>query len=92
MLMADFEEFTTLQFILGNARWAGAPSEAEATREYFRARMWDGVRRLGHSADLLGEVLVEIIEEMEDVGRASQSKGTKRNGLERDDETTGWRG
>ena len=66
MVMADFEEFTTLQFILANARWAGAPTQAQAQREYLRDRMWSAVRRLSSSADVLGEVLVEILEIQEE--------------------------
>jgi hypothetical protein len=57
-LMAAFEEFSTLQFILVNARWAGAPTQEQALREYLRDRMWDAVRRLSSSADVLSrEVL-----------------------------------
>jgi len=56
--MAAFEEFSTLQFILVNARWAGAPTQEQALREYLRDRMWDAVRRLSSSADVLSrEVL-----------------------------------
>jgi len=64
--MAAFEEFSTLQFILVNARWAGAPTQEQALREYLRDRMWDAVRRLSSSADVLGEVLIEIIEIQEE--------------------------
>jgi hypothetical protein len=71
MVWAAFCDFTVLQSVLINARWAGAPSQAEMAREYYRQRMWDGIRRLGHSEDLLAEVLCEIIEEMEEVETAS---------------------
>jgi hypothetical protein len=65
MILAEFAESTTLQAIIGNARWAGAPSQEELQREYFRGRMWEAVRRLPHSEDVLAAVLAEIIEEME---------------------------
>jgi hypothetical protein len=65
-IVAEFHDFSMLQFILGTARWAGAPSQEEMAREYFRQRMWDGIRRLPHSADLLGEVLAEILEEAQE--------------------------
>lgn len=57
-------EFYTLDFVLANARWAGAPSQEEARAEYLRNRMWAAVRRLGHSEELLVEVLVEIISDL----------------------------
>ena len=62
MVLADFEEFTQLRLILSIARWVGAPSQAEALAHYLRHRMWEAVRRLPHSAEVLGEVLVEIAE------------------------------
>jgi hypothetical protein len=65
MILAEFEDFTTLQFILANARWAGAPTEEEMLKEYFRERMRYGVRRLVHNEDALTAVLIEIVEEME---------------------------
>jgi hypothetical protein len=63
------EDFSTLDFILKNARWAGAPSQEQALREYLRDRMWEAVRRLSVTADYLIEVLVEIIEIQEDALR-----------------------
>jgi hypothetical protein len=65
MLLAEFNDCTALRFILANARWAGGSSQAELRKEYFRERLLDGIRRLPHTADLLVEVLVEIIEELE---------------------------
>jgi hypothetical protein len=62
MLLAELEEFWTLHFILENARWAGAPSQKQVKEEYLRLQMWEAVRRLWISADVLFEVLVEIIE------------------------------
>jgi hypothetical protein len=32
-------------------------------KAYFHERMWEAVRRLGHSADVLGEILIEILED-----------------------------
>jgi len=61
MMMAEFEEFSTLQFILENSRWAGAPSQEELRGDYFRERMWEAVERLPISADVLGEMLIEIL-------------------------------
>ena len=69
MIRADGSDFIILTSILQQA-WAGAPSQEELRAEYYRQRMWDGVRRLGHSEDLLGEVLVEILEEIEEVAAA----------------------
>ena len=69
MLMAAFEEFSTLQFILVNARWAEAPTQEQALKEYLRDRMWEAVRRLSVTADYLIEVLIEIIEIQEDALR-----------------------
>jgi hypothetical protein len=56
MLMAAFEEFSTFHFILINSRWAGAPTQKQALREYLRGRMWAAVRRLSVTADVLSEV------------------------------------
>lgn len=64
MLWAECVSLFTLQFILGNARWAGAPSQAAMEREYFHQRMWEAVRRLPHSEDVLVEVLSEIAEQI----------------------------
>jgi hypothetical protein len=64
-ILASFNDFTTLQFILANARWAGAPSQEQMQREYLQERMWAAVRRLPHSEDLLVQTLCEIIEEVE---------------------------
>ena len=63
--MADFTEFAQLQFVLRNARWAGAPSQEQIRKEYFRERLWSGIRRLPHSEDVLAEVLAEIAAETE---------------------------
>ncbi|SRR5260221_7287418 len=63
IVWAELEEFWRLHFLLTNARWAGAPSEEQLLKEYFRNRLWDAVRRLPHSAELLAEVLIEIVEE-----------------------------
>jgi hypothetical protein len=44
MFWVSWVEFYKLRFILLNSRWAGAPSQEEALREYLRQRMWDAVR------------------------------------------------
>ena len=44
------------------ALWRGAHTEEEALQEYLRERMWAAFRRLSVTADVFGEVLVEIIE------------------------------
>jgi hypothetical protein len=65
VILAEFEDFSALKFVLGNARWAGAPSQEQMQREYLQERMWAAVRRLPHSEDLLVQTLCEIIEEVE---------------------------
>jgi hypothetical protein len=57
VILAEFEDFTTLQFILTNARWAGAPTQKQMLKKYLRERMRAAVRRLPHSEDVLAEVL-----------------------------------
>jgi hypothetical protein len=64
--MAAFWEFSTLHFIIINSRWAGAPTHEQALKEYLRERMWEAVRRLSVTAEVLGEVLVEILEIQEE--------------------------
>lgn len=64
--MAEFEEFYTLKVILGSARWAGAPTQEQALRRYLRYRMRGAVRRLSVNADVLAEVLIEIVEMMQE--------------------------
>jgi hypothetical protein len=65
MKMVDFEEFTTLKFLLINSRcFGGAGFKEEPLEEYLRNRMWDAVRRSPHSADVLAEVLIEILEQL----------------------------
>jgi hypothetical protein len=66
MLMAAFEEFSTLHFIIINSCWAGAPTQEQALKEqalkeYLRRRMQEAVRSLSVTADVLGEVLIEIM-------------------------------
>ena len=51
MLMAAFEEFSTFHFIMINSRWAGAPTQEQALKEYLLQRMQEAVRRLSKSAD-----------------------------------------
>jgi hypothetical protein len=65
LILAEFEDFTTLRSILLNAQWAGAPSQKEMRQEYFRGRMRSCVRRLVHSEEALSAVLIEIVEELE---------------------------
>jgi hypothetical protein len=62
-LAAEFTCFYVFESILGASRWAGAPSQEQMQKDYFRDRMWDGMRRLPHSEDVLGEVLIEIVED-----------------------------
>jgi hypothetical protein len=48
-----------LHYIPSVSRWTGMAMTEE---EYLRRRMQAAVRRLGHNADLLSEVLIEIME------------------------------
>jgi hypothetical protein len=63
IMMAEFESFQTLRQMLSINRWTGGKSQKQLQKEYFKERLWDGVRRLPHSDDLLGEVLIEIVED-----------------------------
>jgi hypothetical protein len=65
MIQAEFRDFITLTSIIQNARWAGAPSQEEMAREYFRQKMRDAVEQLGSSEDALSKVLIELAEEAE---------------------------
>jgi hypothetical protein len=60
MVMAEFESFCTVRFITTNARWAGG-NGCETAEEL----MAKAVRELPESSDLLGTLLIEIIEELE---------------------------
>jgi hypothetical protein len=60
--MAAFWELSTLHFITINSRWAGVPTQEQALKEYLRERMWEAVRRLSATADVLAEVLIQIME------------------------------
>ena len=62
MFWVSWVEFYKLRFILLNSRWAGGAESGRGSPGYLRQRMWDAVRRLSSSADLLGEVIVEIVE------------------------------
>jgi hypothetical protein len=64
-ILAEFEDFTTLRSVLVNARWAGAPSQAELQREYYTRQLRAALKRLPESEERLFEVLAEIVEEME---------------------------
>jgi cell fate (sporulation/competence/biofilm development) regulator YlbF (YheA/YmcA/DUF963 family) len=65
LLFSKFEEFTTLQFILMNARWAGCESQEQLQKQYHVWQLRDAVKRLPKSEDSLGELLIEIVEDME---------------------------
>jgi hypothetical protein len=67
MILAEFEDFTTLRSVFQNSRWAGAPSQEEVRREYYAQRLRAATGRLPRSEDLLVEVLAEIIEDLEEV-------------------------
>jgi hypothetical protein len=62
-MIAEFEDFETLRLMLSINRWTGGKSQKQLQKEYFKERLWDGVRRLPHSDDVLAEVLVEIIQD-----------------------------
>jgi hypothetical protein len=66
MIWVEDTDFSMLYLILANARWAGAPSQEQVKEEYLRLQMWEAVRRLPSSEELLVEVLIEIIAEMEE--------------------------
>jgi hypothetical protein len=57
MVMLEFEEFTTLQFLLINLRWSGGTGFRTLEQ-----RMEEAVRRLPISWDLLAKLLIEILE------------------------------
>jgi len=60
MMLAEFEDFSTLRFVLENSRWAGALSEEEMRKQYLRDRLSRGIQRLPHSEDVLAEVLIDL--------------------------------
>jgi hypothetical protein len=60
MMWAEFHAFAVLQFITTNARWAGG-NGCETLQEW----MERAVRELPQSEDLLGALLIEIIEDLE---------------------------
>jgi hypothetical protein len=66
MRMTEFIDFTTLGYILGRARWAGAPSQEEMNRECYRVQLRAAIKRLPHGEDLLFAALCEIIEDLEE--------------------------
>jgi hypothetical protein len=66
-LVMDLDALFHVKLIVENARWAGAPSQAEMARRYFRQQMSEAVGELASSEDALARVLVEIVEEMEEV-------------------------
>jgi hypothetical protein len=63
-LIMDFDSFYELQDILEASHWAGGLHSAEQQQKYYRERLLEGVRQLPHSAAALGEVLIEITEEL----------------------------
>jgi hypothetical protein len=64
---AQYEEETELKFLVMNSRWSGGPGfKEEPLEEYLRDRMDEAMRRLPHSADVLAEVLIEILESLID--------------------------
>jgi hypothetical protein len=64
MMFMDFATFLALRTILERSHWAGGLTEAEQQQKYYRERLSEGVRQLPHSAAALGEVLIEITEEL----------------------------
>jgi hypothetical protein len=57
MMMADFEEFETLKFLLFNSRWLGG-----AGFRTLEQRMEEAVRNLPIGSELLALLLIELLE------------------------------
>jgi hypothetical protein len=75
--VAEFWSFVVLGSILDSSRWAGAPSQAEMLAQYLRQRMVAAMKRLSESEELLGEVLIEIAEIVqEEREMASRANGS----------------
>jgi hypothetical protein len=72
MVGAEAVMFLVLGGILHNARWAGAPSQEELRKEYYRERMWDGVRKLPEDEGSLARILSEIMEDLESANEEAQ--------------------
>jgi hypothetical protein len=65
MVLAEFWEFCTLRTMLRLSRWTGGKSQKQLQAEYYAQQLRDAVERLSESEDLLGAVLVEILEELD---------------------------
>jgi len=61
---AEFTEFITLKGMLSISRWTGGQSQEQLHRQYYAQQLWNAVRRLSHSEDVLAAVLIEILEEL----------------------------
>ena len=70
-LVMDLDALFHVRGIMRTARWAGAPSQEELRREYYRQQMSEAVDELGRSEDELFRVLCEIAKEMEEVATAA---------------------
>jgi hypothetical protein len=66
MVMAEFEEFTTLKFLLINLRWSGGTGFRTLEQ-----RMEEAVERLPIGSELLALLLIEILE-IQDRDKASK--------------------
>jgi hypothetical protein len=67
LVKLDWEEDLELRFHWLHSRWSGGPGfKEEPLEEYLRSRMDEAMRRLPHSADVLAEVLIEILESLID--------------------------
>jgi hypothetical protein len=65
LIIAEYEDFIRLRFILKIARWAGAPSQQEMQKKYYRQQLREAIEQLPQSADPLYAILCKIIEDLD---------------------------
>ena len=70
-MMAEFEDFQTLQFMLSMSRWTGGKSQEQLRKEYYSQQLGDAIAQLPESEDLLERILCEIIEDLEEARTGS---------------------
>ena len=64
---AEFWSYTIVTSIIGNARWAGAPSQEEMARRYYTQELREAVQVLAQDEGPLLKILREIMQDVEDI-------------------------
>jgi hypothetical protein len=68
-MIAEFEDFQTLQFMLNLSRWTGGKSQKQLRKEYYEWQLRDAMKELWRSAEPLALVVLRCSKISRSFGR-----------------------